>query len=190
MPFSEEDIQKSLSASKERMSKSVGAFKKDIANIRSMRASPSMLDLIQVEYYGAMVPVNQLASISIPEPRMIVLTPFDKNAIQNISKAILKSDLGLTPQNDGSIIRLVLPELSLERRQELVKQLKRKLEETRISLRNIRRDANEEAKKFKAQGASEDQIKSIQKDIQKLTDHFISESEQLAHQKEEAILNI
>ena len=147
-----------------------------------------MIDGIQVEYYGAMTPLNQLASLSIPEARMMLLTPYDKSALGDIEKAIQKSDLGLTPQNDGTMIRLVLPELSMERRQELVKQVKSRLEETRVAIRNVRRDANDHVKKLS--GLPEDDVKSGQEEIQKLTDQSIGEAEKLAEQKEESILTV
>ncbi|MCB1166106.1 MAG: ribosome recycling factor [Leptospiraceae bacterium] len=172
----------------EKMQKSVDAFKRDLATVRTARATPQMLDGIQVEYYGAPVPLNQVASLSIPEARMILLSPFDKTALGEIEKAILKSDLNLTPQNDGSIIRIVLPELSMERRQELVKHVKGRLEEARVSIRNVRRDANDHLKKLG--GIPEDDLKAHQDDVQKLTDRIIGEAEKLASQKEESILTV
>ena len=146
-----------------------------------------MLDGIQVEYYGTLTPLNQLASLSIPEARMMLLSPYDKSALGDIEKAIQKSDLGLTPQNDGTMIRLVLPELSMERRQELVKQVKGRLEETRVAIRNVRRDANDHVKKLS--GLPEDDVKSTQDEIQKLTDQSIAEAEKLA-EKKESILTV
>ena len=176
--------------SEERMQKSVDSMQRDILNIRSGRAAPSMVEHLQVEYYGAPTPLIQLASVSVPEARQLVISPFDKASAGDIEKAILKSDLNLTPQNDGSVIRLILPELSGERRKELVKQLKARLEEAKISIRNIRRDSNDAIKKLSGQGISEDEIKSNQDEIQKLTDEYIAKLETMATKKEEDILTI
>ena len=172
------------------MQRSLTAFQKDIANIRSTRASSAMLDHIQVNYYGSPTPLNQLASVSVPEARVLIVKPYDKASLGEVEKALLKSDIGITPQNDGELIRLVMPELSTERRQELVKQLKARLEEGRVSLRNIRREGNEEIKKMKSNGASEDEIKAGQENMQKLTDSYIKQCEELASQKEEGILKV
>ncbi len=177
-----------LLESEERMQKSIDSLNRDLANIRSTRATPSMLDHITVEYYGADTALNQLATVNAPEPRMLVIQPFDKGSMGDIEKAILKSDLGLTPQNDGNVIRLILPELSMERRQELVKQVHKRLEEARVSVRNIRRDANDELKKL--DGVSEDEIKSAQDEVQKLTDAHIKQGEEAAAKKEEGILSV
>jgi ribosome recycling factor len=179
-----------LLEAEDRMEKSLDALKRDLANIRSTRATPSMLDQITVDYYGAPTPLNQLASVQAPEVRMLVIQPYDKGATGAIEKAILKSDLGLTPQNDGGAIRLILPELSMERRQELVKQVHKRLEEARVSIRNIRRDTNEDLKKLKSTGTSEDEIKGAQDGVQKLTDTFVKKSEEMAAQKEEGILSV
>lgn len=174
----------------EKMEKSLEALKRELATIRSTRASVNMVDHIQVEYYGAPVPMNQVATISVPEARMLMITPFDKSAMHEIEKAIQKSDLGITPQNDGSVIRLILPEMTMERRQELVKQVKHRLEETRVSVRNIRRDANDSMKKLSGKGHSEDEVKSGQEEIQKVTDEFIKKAEEIAAEKEESILKV
>ncbi len=176
--------------SEERMAKSLESFQRDLVNIRSSRAAPGMVEHLQVEYYGAPTPLQQLASISIPEARMILISPFDKSAMSEIEKAIQKSDLGLTPQNDGIVIRLILPELSGERRKELVKTVKQRTEETRVSIRNIRRDGNDQIKKLKDHGFSEDDIKNAQNEIQKLTDSFIKKADDLAAAKEQDILTL
>lgn len=181
-------VEEILLEAEDRMQKSIDAYKRDLATIRAARATPNMLDGIQVEYYGTMTPLNQLASLSIPEARMMLLTPYDKSALGDIEKAIQKSDLGLTPQNDGTLIRLVLPELSMERRQELVKQVKSRLEESKVSIRNVRRDANDQIKKL--DGLPEDDAKANQEEIQKLTDRYVAEAEKLAEQKEESILTV
>ena len=174
----------------ERMQKAVDAFQRDLNTVRSTRAAPSMLDNIHVDYYGTSTPVNQLANISIPEARILVIAPYDKSALGEIEKAIQKSDLNLTPQNDGSIIRLILPELSMERRQELVKHVKHRLEEARVAVRNIRRDAIDSLKKLSGKGHSEDEIKSSQEDVQKVTNQYIQKLEDLAEQKEKSILTV
>ncbi len=173
---------------KGKMQKSLDSFTKDLAAIRSTRANPAMLDGVHVDYYGASTPLNQLASLSVPEARLLVITPYDKSALGDIEKAILKSDIGITPANDGGVIRLVLPELSMERRQELVKQVKHRLEECRVAIRNVRRDANEEIKKMT--GKSQDETKHLQDDVQKQTDQFIHKAEEAAAQKEKSILTV
>ena len=185
--ISEEEI---LLESEERMEKSIESFQRDLNNIRSRRAAPAMVDQIQVEYYGAMTPLQQLATISIPEARVIMISPFDKSSMGDVEKALLKSDLGLTPQSDGVVIRLVLPELSGDRRKELVKQVKGRTEDARVAIRNIRRDANDQIKKLKDGGVSEDDIKAAQGEVQKLTDGFIKKAEDLADAKEQDILTI
>jgi len=177
-----------MSELKARMQKTLDSFQKDLAAIRSTRATPSMLDSVHVDYYGTMTALNQLASITTPEARMLVITPYDKSAMSDIEKAILKSDIGITPQNDGGVIRLILPELSMERRQELVKQVKTRLEECRVAIRNLRRDGNDEIKKI--DGKSKDDIKGLQDDVQKLTDGFVHKAEEFAAQKEKSILTV
>ncbi len=192
MPDDEQEvsIDDILLESEERMIKSLEALKRDMGNIRSGRAAPSMVENIQVEYYGAPTPMKQLASISVPEARQIMIQPFDKGSLGDIEKAILKSDLNITPQNDGSVVRLFLPELTMERRQDLVKQLKARVEEARVSVRNIRRDSNESIKKLAGKGHSEDEIKSSQDDTQKLTNDYIAQIDAMATQKESDILTI
>jgi ribosome recycling factor len=188
MPDKPVDSAAVLAELKAKMQKSLDSLIKDLAGIRSTRANAAMLDGVHVEYYGSSVPLNQVASLSVPEARMLVITPFDKSALGEIEKAILKSDVGITPSNDGSLIRLILPELSMERRQELVKQVKVRLEECRVSIRNLRRDGNEEIKKIA--GKSQDETKSLQDDVQKLTDSFIHKAEDAAAQKEKGILTV
>lgn len=186
----ETSVEDILLEADDRMGKALETFNKDLGNIRSTRATPSMLDHIHVEYYGTNVPLIQLASINVPEPRMIVITPFDKSSKQEIEKAILKSDLGITPQSDGSVIRLILPELSMERRKELVKQLHHRLEEARVAIRNIRRDGNEAIKKISGKGHSEDEIKSATDEIQKITNSYIAKAEEAADKKEKSIIQV
>jgi ribosome recycling factor len=179
-----------MKESESRMVKALDAMQRDMNAIRSTRANPTMLDGIFIEYYGTTMPLNQMATISVPEPRMLMISPFDKSAMTDIEKAIMKSDLNITPQNDGTVIRLILPELSMERRNELVKQVKHRLEESRVAVRNIRRDANEDVKKLSTKGFSEDDIKSAQEDVQKLTNKFIQKAESMAEEKEKSILTI
>ena len=184
MPDSEspKDIETIFLEAEERMQKTIDAFKRDMNAVRSTRATPSMLDTVHVEYYGSSVPLNQLASVSVPEPRMLLITPYDKSSMTDIEKSIMKSDLNLTPQNDGNVIRLILPELSAERRQELVKQVKQRLEETRVSIRNIRRDTIDELKKLSGKGHSEDEVKSSQEEVQEVTNQYIQKAEGLAEE--------
>lgn len=183
-----QNIKKILDESNKKMDKTVETFKKELNSVRSNRANPAMLDGIHVEYYGTELPINQVATISVPEPRMLLIQPYDKNVLAAIEKAIQKSDLNINPQNDGSVIRLILPEMSKERREELVKLVKLKLEEAKVAIRNIRRDANDEIKKIT--GISKDDQKHYQDEVQKLTDKHIKVLEELAHKKEESIMQI
>jgi len=174
-----------------RMQKSVAALKDELTRIRTGRANASLLDHVRVDYYGSEVPINQVANLSVPEPRTIVIAPWEKTMLGPIEKAILASDLGLTPSNDGTIIRLTLPELTEERRKEFVKQVKQIGEKARVAVRNIRRDANEDVKKqVKDEGMSEDESKRLQDRIQQVTDQYIAEIEQVLEHKEKDILTV
>ena len=184
------DKKKIINQAKDRMQKSFDSFQRDINTIRSNRATPSMVDGIKVEYYGTMTPLNQLATIAVPEARVLTIAPFDKGSIADIDKAIQKSDLNITPQNDGVVIRLILPELSMDRRKELVKQLKTRTEEGRVSIRNIRRDTNDLIKKVATKNVSEDEIKQIHDEIQHLTDSNIAHLEEASEKKEKEILTV
>ncbi|GIX42659.1 MAG: ribosome-recycling factor [Leptospiraceae bacterium] len=177
-----------LEKASKKMDKTIEAFKKELNTIRSNRANPAMLEGIMVEYYGTEVPINQIATINVPEPRVLLIQPYDKNSLSAIEKAILKSDLNLNPQNDGNVIRLILPEMTQERRMELVKLVKNKLEEAKVAIRNVRRDANDEIKKLT--GISKDEQKHYQDEVQKITDNHIKILEELAHKKEQSILEI
>jgi ribosome recycling factor len=174
----------------ERMEKAIAALKKELAGLRAGRATPALLDRVQVEYYGAMTPVNQLASINVTDSRTLMIQPWDKSAIGAIEKAILKSDLGLTPANDGSAIRITLPALTEERRAELVKTTKKYGEEAKVAIRNIRRDANDEIKKLEKDHISEDESKRHQDDIQKLTDRYVAEVDKILSAKEKEIMEV
>lgn len=175
----------------ERMQKTVSVLRSEYQTIRTGKASPSLLDRIQVDYYGSPTPINQMANISCPEPRMILIQPWDKSAMANIEKAILKSDLGITPNSDGTAIRLVLPQLTKENRQELVKKTKKLAEEAKVGIRNIRRDGNDELKKAeKNKEITEDESKGAQEDIQKLTDKYIAEIDKVVENKEKEIMEV
>jgi ribosome recycling factor len=175
----------------ERMKKAIEVLRREYSSLRAGRATTGLLDKITVDYYGAQSPINQVANISIPEPRTIVIQPWDKKMLPAIEKAILKSDLGLTPNNDGMVIRLILPQLTQQRRQELTKLVHKGAEDSRVAIRNLRRDANEALKKVeKDKAASEDEVKKAQEEIQKLTDKFIKEVDQVMAVKEKEIMEV
>jgi ribosome recycling factor len=183
--------QQVISATKDRMTKAIQAYTRELASIRAGRASASLLDRITVDYYGAPTPVNQLAGISTPEARLLVIQPYDKSILGDIEKAILKSDLGLNPSNDGMLIRLSIPQLTEERRKDLVKLVKKESEEAKIAVRNIRRDANDDLKKLEKNGEiTEDALRGFADDIQKLTDEHISKIDQITKDKEKEILEV
>ena len=173
------------------MDQSVGALRKELAKLRTGRASTALLEHIVVEYYGAHTPLNQLATLSAPDPRLLVIQPFDRSAMGDIEKAILKSDLGLTPYNDGKIIRVPIPQLTEERRKELVKHVKRIAEEFRVSIRSHRRDAVERLKEAeKKKEITADDFKHGQDRIQKITDEFIGRIEKIIKAKEEEVMEV
>lgn len=174
-----------------RMKGVIEAAKREFGTIRTGRANPSMLERVVADYYGTPTPVTQLATVSTPEARLITIQPWDKAAVKEIEKAILKSDLGLTPNVDGNIIRIAVPPLTEERRKELVKVVRKEAEEKRVAVRNVRRDANEELKKLEKDGAaSEDEMRRAQDQIQELTDEFIKEIDRLLSVKEKEILEV
>ncbi|AIM17699.1 MULTISPECIES: ribosome recycling factor [Neobacillus] len=180
-----------ISSAKERMTKAIQAYTRELAGIRAGRANASLLDRVTVDYYGAPTPVNQLAGITTPEPRLLVIQPYDKSIISDIEKAILKSDLGLNPTSDGSVIRITIPQLTEERRKELVKVTKKESEDAKVAIRNIRRDANDELKKLEKNGEiTEDALRGYSDDIQKLTDEHIQKIDQLTKEKEKEIMEI
>ncbi|MFZ3138423.1 MAG: ribosome recycling factor [Thermodesulfovibrionales bacterium] len=175
----------------DRMDRTIEALKKEFSSIRTGRASLALLDGIMVNYYDALTPLQQLASLSIPESRQMAIQPWDPKAIPDIEKAILKSDLGLTPMNDGKMIRMSIPLLTEERRKQLVKIVKKKAEEAKVAVRNIRRDANEELKKLgKEKHLSEDEIKKAQDEIQKITDSYITRVDDVLANKEKEIMEV
>ncbi|MFB5266603.1 ribosome recycling factor [Paenibacillus enshidis] len=177
-------------SAEERMEKAIQALKRDLATLRAGRAAPSLLDRVQVEYYGAMTPLNQLANINTPDSRTLMIQPWDKSSLADIERAIQKSDLGLTPSNDGISIRLVVPALTEERRTELVKMTKKYGEEAKVAIRNIRRDANDDIKKLEKTDISEDESRRHQDDIQKTTDKFIAEVDKVLAAKEKEIMEV
>ncbi|MFC7784340.1 MULTISPECIES: ribosome recycling factor [unclassified Rossellomorea] len=180
-----------IANAKERMTKAIQTFSRELASIRAGRANASLLDKITVDYYGAPTPVNQLAGISIPEARMLVIQPYDKSALGDIEKAILKSDLGITPTSDGNIIRIVVPALTEERRKELVKLVKREAEDAKVAIRNIRRDANDDLKKKEKSGdITEDDLRGYSDDVQKATDESIVKIDGIAKDKEQEMLEV
>lgn len=175
----------------EKMSKSIAAFSRNLASIRAGRANASLLDRINVEYYGAPTPLTQMASITVPEARLLVITPYDKTILGEIEKEIMRSDIGITPTNDGNVIRLTIPALTEERRKELVKQVSKEAEEAKVAVRNIRRDANDEFKKLeKAGDITEDDLRGYGEDVQKLTDQHIAKIDELTAEKEKEILEV
>jgi len=174
----------------ERMKKAFDHLKKDFTTIRTGRASPALLDRIHVDAYGSSMPINQVATVSVPEPRMLQLQPFDRSLMSAIEKAIQKSDLGINPTNDGVHIRLLLPSLNEERRKELVKTIKKRTEEGKVALRNIRRDVLEDLKKMKDKGTPEDEVKRAEVQVQKLTDKYIGEFDTALSHKEKEIMEV
>lgn len=180
-----------MNTAEEKMNKSVAVLKRDLATMKAGRANPTMLDRIEVEYYGSMVPISQVANISAPEPRIILVQPWEKSSLKTIEKAILKSDLGINPSNDGSVIRLIVPELTEETRKNLVKNVKKVGEETKVAVRSIRRECNDKIKALKKNNEiSEDELKKAEDDIQKRTDNFIKEIEKIVESKEKEIMSV
>jgi ribosome recycling factor len=171
-----------------KMDKSAALLAQELAKLRTGRASPALLDGVKVDYYGSTLPLNQVATVSIPEPRLIVIQPWDKSTLAEIEKAIHKSAIGITPNNDGSVIRLSIPALTTERREELVKLTQKLGEDTRVAIRNVRREANSEIKKEeKNKNISEDASFNAHEDIQKLTDEFIKRVDEILQKKEKEI---
>jgi len=185
------EISDILKTSKEQMEKVIEATKRDFATVRTGRANPAILERVQVECYGSLTPLKQIAGISAPEPRLLVVQPWDKSIIHEVEKAIQKADLGLNPTNDGTVIRLVIPQLTEERRKELVRLVKKDAEEKRVLVRNIRRDAKDKIKKLEKDGLiSEDDSHKAQDEIQKLTDKYVEEIDKLLAAKEAEIMEV
>ena len=175
----------------EKMEKTLGTLREEFGSIRAGRANPKVLDRIRVDYYGTPTPIQQVANVSVPEPRLIQIQPWEKNLIREIEKAINMSDLGINPTNDGRVIRLVFPELTEERRKDLAKEVKKKGEEAKVAIRNIRRDANEVLKKMnKANELTEDDLKNGEEEIQKMTDKFIEKVNKEVELKSKEIMTV
>ncbi|MCQ2559601.1 MAG: ribosome recycling factor [Clostridia bacterium] len=184
-------VKEIIAETEERMQKTVESLKKELASLRAGRATPALLDKITVDYYGTPSPLNQVANISVPEARLLVIQPWDKKMIGDIEKAIQKSDLGINPTNDGTVIRLAIPQLTEERRKELVKIAKKKSEESRVAIRNLRRDANDQIKALeKKSEISEDEMRDTQEQSQKLTDKYIKEIDKIFAEKEKEIMTV
>ena len=173
----------------EKMHKTYEHLEADYQGIRAGRANPHVLDKLRVDYYGTPTPIQQVGNITIPEARMIQIAPWEKSLIKDIEKAILASDIGITPSNDGSVIRLVFPELTEERRKDLVKEVKKKAEECKVAVRNIRRDGNDAFKKI-AKEISEDEVKQLEDELQKMTDKYIKDVDKLMEEKSKEILTV
>ena len=175
----------------EKMNKSISVLEENFAEVRAGRANPAILNKITVDYYGTPTPINQLAGISVPEARMIVIQPWDANVLKEIEKEILKSDIGINPNNDGKVIRLTFPELNEERRKEIVKDIRKMAEDAKVAIRSIRRDAIDEAKAMQKNAEmSEDELKSAEDRIQKLTDKFVEEIDRILANKEKEVMSI
>ena len=180
-----------IKSAEERLGKTLDALKKDYGTLRAGRAAPSLLDKVMVDYYGTATPVNQVASVTVPEPRMIMIKPYDRNSLKDIERAIQKSDLGLTPNNDGMTIRLTIPQPTQERRKELVKVVSKKAEEAKVAMRNIRRDANDAIKKLeKGKQITEDDRKDAQDKMQKLLDKYIKLVDGTRSTKEKEVMEV
>lgn len=174
-----------------KMKKTIGVLNEELHSVRAGRANPSLLDRLTVNYYGSETPLKQIAGISAPEPRLLVIQPYDANAIADIEKSIMQSDLGINPSNDGKVIRLAVPMLTEERRKELQKVVKKIGEEIKVAIRNERRDANDKLKKMqKSNELTEDDLKRAEEEVQKLTDKYIKDVEKLISKKEEEILEV
>ena len=184
-------IEEMLASNEDKMKKTISYLREDLAGLRAGRATPALLNKIMVDYYGTPTPVNQVANVAIPEPRMIVITPWEKTMIKAISKAIMTSDLGLNPNTDGSVIRLNLPQLTEDRRKELVKTARKRTEEARVTVRGLRRDIIEGIKKAeKAKQVTEDDSKEGQENAQKLTDKMMKEIDKVIEAKEKEIMEV
>ncbi|MBV4418074.1 ribosome recycling factor [Clostridium tyrobutyricum] len=180
-----------LKIADEKMKKTTESLKKELASMKAGRANPAMIDKIEAEYYGTNTPINQLGNVSIPETRVLAIQPWDKSAIKAIEKAILKSDLGINPSNDGEVIRLMVPELTEETRRNLVKNIKKSEENSKVAVRSIRRDCNDKLKEMKKNNEiTEDELKSSEDKIQKKTDKFIKEIENIIADKDKQIMSI
>ena len=173
-----------------KMQKTLGSLEAELTTIRAGRANPHILDKLTVDYYGSPTPIQQVANITVPEARMIQIQPWESSLIKGIEKAILTSDLGLNPNNDGKVIRLVFPELTEERRKDLVKDVKKKGEAAKVAIRNIRRDGNDAFKKLKGSDVSEDEIKNLEDELQKMTDKYVKEIDRAVEVKSKEVMTV
>ncbi|HBN08305.1 MAG TPA: ribosome recycling factor [Cyanobacteria bacterium UBA8530] len=184
-------MQQLIADSEEKMKKTIASLQKELVTIRTGRASPALLDRIEADYYGTPTSIKQMASVSVPDARTLLISPFEKKSLGTIEKALMKSDLGITPNNDGIVLRLIFPAPTEERRKELVKVAKKHAEETKIAIRNIRRDENEKIKALeKKSDLTQDDSKKLQEQLQKLTDRYINETEQVLSGKEAEIMEV
>ena len=184
-------VEETLKDAEQKMRSAVGVTQDELASIRTGRANPKLLERVTVEYYGTTVPLNQLASLSVPEPRLLVIQPFDKTAIAGMERAILASDLGLTPSNDGNVIRLSFPPLTEERRRDLTRMAHQRGEEGRVAVRNVRRHAKEAMERLERDHAiSEDDLRRAEKELQRLTDQFVSDIDELLSHKERELMEV
>jgi ribosome recycling factor len=179
-----------LKSFNDKMQKSYDFLKDDLASIRAGRANPHVLDKIKVDYYGTPTPIQQVGNVSIPEARIIQIAPWDKTLIKDIEKALMASDLGITPSNDGAVIRLVFPELTEERRKQLSKEIRKKGEDCKVAVRNIRRDGNDAFKKLKGTEVSEDEIEDLNDELQKITDKFVKDIDQAVEEKTKEVMTV
>ena len=176
---------------KEKMEKAINAYNERLSEVRAGRANPAILNKVKIDYYGTPTPINQVAGVSVPEARLIVIQPWDKSVLKEIEKAIISADIGINPNNDGKVIRLAFPELNEERRKEIVKDIKKMAEEAKVVIRNIRRDGIDEAKsKQKDSEMTEDELKQAENEIQKMTDKSIEEIESILDKKEKEVMSV
>jgi ribosome recycling factor len=184
-------VQSALRDADHRMARAVEVAREEFSGVRTGRATPAILNRVTVEYYGTSTPMNQLASFSVPEPRLLVIQPFDRTAMAAMEKAIMQSDLGLTPSNDGNVIRLAFPPLTEERRKELIRVVRERAEEGRVSVRNVRRHSKDELERLKKDGQiSEDDLNRSEKELQKLTDRYVGEIDDLLSHKEKELMEV
>ena len=179
-----------IKAYDDKMKKTIEFLKEDYAGIRAGRANPKLLDKVRVDYYGTPTPIQQVGNLSVPEPRVLQIAPWEKNMLKEVEKAILAANIGITPTNDGTVIRLVFPELTEERRKELSKEIRKKGEDAKVALRNIRRDGNDAFKKLSKADVSEDEVKDLQDELQKLTDGYVKDVDGLADAKAKEIMTV
>jgi ribosome recycling factor len=183
-------VEATISSAKDMMNKAINHLEVELVKIRTGKATPSMLDSVMVEYYGAMTPLHQIANVNTPDARTIVIQPWEKNKLQDIERAIINSNLGLAPQNDGSIIRITVPPLTEERRKDMVKIAKAQGEDTKVGIRNARRDALEQIKKLQKDGLSEDEAKDLEAKIQQITNEYIAKVDEHVAKKEKEIMTV